>query len=72
MNVLSAVATAAAPIISAAGDTYGPAEMTTDLATGVTVILPYVGAGVGGGVVLMLTFLGIRKGFGFFRGLAGK
>lgn len=49
---------------------YTPAEMTTDLAAGVATVLPWVGAGIGGGVLLFFAFLGIRKGFQFFRSLA--
>lgn len=52
-------------IIAAAA--YDPADLTTDLAAGVADVLPWVGAGVGGGIVLMFAFLGIRKGFAFFR-----
>lgn len=55
-------------ILSAAE--YTPAALTTDLAAGVATVLPWVGAGVGGGVILMFAFLGIRKGFAFFKGVA--
>lgn len=58
-----------ATIVQAAGE-YTPAALTADLAAGVATVLPWVGAGVGGGVILMFAFLGIRKGFGFFRGIA--
>jgi hypothetical protein len=50
--------------------TYDAAAFAADLATGATVILPWVGAGVGGGVALLLVFMGIRKGIGFFRSTA--
>ncbi|MDF2508037.1 MAG: hypothetical protein K0Q52_1896 [Microbacterium sp.] len=46
---------------------YTPVELTADLAAGTADVLPWVGAGVGGGVILMFAFLGIRKGFAFFR-----
>lgn len=52
-------------IASAAG--YGPGDLTTDLAAGTASVLPWVGAGVGGGVILLFAFMGIRKGFAFFR-----
>jgi hypothetical protein len=57
INVLSEVA-------------YTPGAMAADLAAGAAEVLPWVGAGVGGGLVLMLAFLGIRKGFGFFKQVA--
>ena len=56
-------------IIQAAVD-YTPATMAADLAEGAAGVLPWVGAGVGGGVILMFAFLGIRKGFAFFKGVA--
>lgn len=49
---------------------YTPVTFAADLAAGAVTILPWVGAGVGAGVLLMLTFLGIRKGIGFFKGTA--
>lgn len=49
---------------------YDPATLTTDLATGVATVLPWVGAGVGGGIILMFAFMGIRKGLSFFKGVA--
>lgn len=49
---------------------YDPAAFTADLATGVATVLPWVGAGVGGGVLLLFAFMGIRKGFQFFRSVA--
>tara|TARA_R110002124_G_scaffold225554_1_gene390886 strand:+ start:2582 stop:2776 length:195 start_codon:yes stop_codon:yes gene_type:complete len=49
---------------------YTPANLTTDLAAGVATVLPWVGAGVGGGVILMFAFMGIRKGFAFFKSVA--
>ncbi|MDF2508036.1 MAG: hypothetical protein K0Q52_1895 [Microbacterium sp.] len=48
---------------------YTPAVLAADLAAGAADVLPWVGAGVGGGVVLMFAFLGIRAGFRFFQGL---
>ena len=55
-------------IITAVG--YGPSDLTADLAAGVADVLPYVGAGVGGGVILLFAFMGIRKGFSFFKSIA--
>lgn len=49
---------------------YTPDLLATDLATGVATVLPWVGAGVGGGVILMFVFMGITRGFGFFRKIA--
>lgn len=49
---------------------YTPADMIADLSSGSADVLPYVGAGVGGALVLMFAFLGIRAGFNFFLGLA--
>ena len=49
---------------------YSAGTFVTDLAAGTTQVLPYVGAGVGGGIVLMFAFMGIRKGIQFFRGTA--
>jgi hypothetical protein len=63
MKVLIALGDA----VAAAG--YDPADLTTDLAAGTATVLPWVGAGVGGGVILMFAFLGIRKGFAFFRSI---
>lgn len=54
---------------AATGGTYGPVEFGADLLGAAPVVLPWVGGGVAGGVALMLVFLGIRKGLGFFRGL---
>lgn len=54
-------------IIAAA---YDPSSLTADLTAGVATVLPWVGAGVGGGVVLLFAFMGIRKGFQFFRSIA--
>lgn len=63
-----ALGTIATSILSAAaGDPYDPAQLTADLTAGVATVLPWVGAGVGGGVVLMFAFMGIRKGLSFFR-----
>lgn len=49
---------------------YDPTTFSTDLATGVATVLPWVGAGVGGGVALLFAFMGIRKGFAFFKSIA--
>ena len=49
---------------------YDPSQLGTDLATGAATVLPWVGAGVGGGVVLLFAFMGIRKGFAFFKSIA--
>lgn len=48
---------------------YTPDQMTTDLTAGVAQVLPWVGAGVGGGIILLFAFMGIRKGFAFFRSI---
>ena len=66
---VAAVAGVVPAIVQAAGE-YTPALLTADLAAGVADVLPWVGAGVGGGVILMFAFMGIRKGFQFFRGVA--
>lgn len=55
-------------IINAAAG-YGAGDLTADLTGGVAQVLPYVGAGVGGGVALLFVFMGIRKGFAFFRSI---
>lgn len=49
---------------------YTPALMTADMVAGVATVLPWVGAGIGGGIALFFVFLGIRKAFGFFKSLA--
>lgn len=49
---------------------YTPALLTADLAEGVATVLPWIGAGIGGGVALFFLYMGIRKGFSFFRSLA--
>lgn len=54
----------------ATATTYGPGDMGADLLAAGATVLPWVGAGVGGGVALLVVFLGIRKGISFFRGLA--
>lgn len=54
---------------STGGTGYTPADLSADLVGGVAQVLPYVGAGVGGGVALLFVFMGIRKGFAFFRGI---
>lgn len=65
-----AVNSAFASIVDAAGvGGYTPGDLTTDLAAGVPTILAWVGAGIGGGIVLMLAFMGIRKGFAFFKSI---
>lgn len=73
MSVLStavnAAATVHAAILPAAEGDYTPADLTADLTAGVGTVLPWVGAGVGGGIVLMFAFMGIRKGLAFFRGV---
>lgn len=56
-------------VAAGTGTAYTPAELTSDLSAGVATVLPWVGAGIGGGVVLMFAFMGIRKGFQFFRGI---
>lgn len=65
----TAVDAAFASIVGAAGEGYTPADLTADLAAGVPTILAWVGAGIGGGIVLMLAFMGIRKGFTFFKSI---
>lgn len=47
---------------------YTPDIFAADLIGGAAAILPYVGAGVAGGLALMFAFMGIRKGIAFFRG----
>ena len=49
---------------------YDPATFTTDLTAGVATVLPWVGAAVGAGIVLMFAFMGIRKGLQFFKSVA--
>lgn len=49
---------------------YAPADMVADLAAGTATVLPWVGAGVGGGLVLLFAFMGIRTGFRIFQTLA--
>ena len=49
---------------------YTPELFAADLLTGIATVLPWIGAGVGGGVALLFVFMGIRKGFQFFRGVA--
>lgn len=51
---------------------YTPAELATDLAGSLAVVLPYVGAGVGGALLLFFAFLGIRAGYRFFRSISGE
>lgn len=51
-------------------ETYDAAAFAADLAGSAATILPWVGAGVGGGVALLLVFMGIRKGIAFFKGTA--
>ena len=63
-----AVDAAFASIVGAADPVgYTPGQLASDLAGGIPTILAWVGAGVGGGIVLMLAFMGIRKGFAFFK-----
>jgi hypothetical protein len=52
------------------GGSYTPADMVADLTSGTADVLPFVGAGVGGALVLLFAFMGIRKGFDFFMNLA--
>jgi len=67
----AAVNTVSALVVpAAAGDAYSPATMLSDLTAGALTVLPWVGAGVGGAIALMFAFMGIKKGFQFFRGLA--
>ena len=49
-------------------DEFTPADFAGLLLDGTVAILPYVAAGVVGGLVLLFVFLGIRKGLSFFRG----
>lgn len=49
---------------------YTPAGLLAQLATAGLAVLPYVGAAVAGGLVLMFAFFGIRKGLRFFRDTA--
>lgn len=51
---------------------YGPTEFVLQLTDGAGVILPWIGAGVGAGVLLLLIFLGIRQGVAFFSNLANE
>ena len=59
---------------AAVGDpvAYSPAQMATDLAAGALTVLPWVGAAIGAAMLLVFTFLGINKGFGFFWKLVKK
>ena len=70
-QTLAVVETAAAlPTVFAAVDpvAYTPATFAADILAASGTILPYVGAGVAGGLALMFAFMGIRKGIAFFRG----
>lgn len=49
---------------------YTPGGLLAQLATSGLAVLPYVGAAVAGGLVLMFAFFGIRKGLHFFRHVA--
>ena len=49
---------------------YGPSDLNAQFIDQGSVVLSYVGVSVAAAVVLMFAFLGIRKGFAFFRGLA--
>lgn len=48
---------------------YTPDLMAADLVTATGTILLWAAAGIGAAVSLMAVWIGIRKGFGFFRGL---
>ena len=50
--------------------TWGPSDLLTNLQTGAGIVLPWIGAAVAAAVVLFFAFLGIRRGFRFFRELA--
>lgn len=47
--------------------TYGVAEFGASLLEAANGALPYIGAGVAAGVVIMAIMLGIRKGLGALR-----
>lgn len=49
---------------------YGAPEFALQLANGAATIIPWVGAGLGTAVLLLLTFLGIRHGIAFFQWVA--
>ena len=54
-------------VLADAATDYTPADFGTSIATAAGSIMPWVGAGVTGGLALGLIFLGIRKGLGFFK-----
>ena len=64
-----AASTAVESVVKAAGE-YTPATLITDLGEGALTVLPWIGAGVTGGITLMFAFMGIKKGLEFFRGVA--
>lgn len=71
MSILATVtALPAIALPSAVGDPYTVAVFAADLLAGAAGVLPWVGAGVAAGIVLLFAFMGIRKGIGFFKGVA--
>ena len=46
---------------------YAVGDLVAQLGEGVATVLPWIGAGVSSGVVLLLLFVGVRKAFQFFR-----
>lgn len=51
-------------------DAYTPTDMASQLADGVAVVLPWVGAAVAAALVLFFAFKGIRAGIAFFQDVA--
>lgn len=52
--------------------TYGVAEFTASITQAAQGVLPYVGAGVTAGVIVLALTWGIRKGLGMLKGVGGK
>jgi hypothetical protein len=50
---------------------YDAPDLVAQLGGALAVIGPWVGAGVGAGILLMFAFLGIRSGIRFFQDLSG-
>ena len=46
------------------------AQVSAEFLTAFVVVVPWLGAGVGAGITLMILFLGIRAGIGFFRNIS--
>jgi hypothetical protein len=51
---------------------YGVAEFTASITDAANGVLPYIGAGVAAGVIVLAVTWGIRKGLGMLKGVGGK